>query len=70
MIKWRVNVVLFKEKVDSAKSVNFSGLTKWRFSPGETLEDKLAVNSEEGLGADEIRCEIGCVEESKRESAV
>lgn len=40
-------------------------LSKWRFSPGETLEGKITVNSEEDFDAAGIRCEIECVEEIK-----
>jgi DNA-directed RNA polymerase subunit RPC12/RpoP len=54
-----------KKKLTPPKASISLELAKWRFSPGETLEGKLVINSEEDFDADGIRCEIECVEEIK-----
>ncbi|MEM3627903.1 MAG: hypothetical protein QXJ11_06430 [Candidatus Bathyarchaeia archaeon] len=55
----------FKEKLTPPNASISLELAKWRFSPGETIEGKVVVKSEEDFDAVGIRCEVECIEEIK-----
>jgi hypothetical protein len=56
----------FKDKLTSPKARISLQLTKNTFELGEMAEGTLAVSSDEEFDAQEVRCEIVCIEEAKR----